>query len=104
MASIRSTPWGSVMPARTAAVADSSGLVREPLPALADPLTPIVLEGRYRLLVGSLWRLSRSRRGGWALAAGSGVLMCPQLRTAGVCTRFVKTGSPLRGVCYDFCP
>jgi hypothetical protein len=48
---------------------------RDPLAAIAVPLAPIVLEGRYRLLVGALWRLSRSRKGRWALAAGSGALV-----------------------------
>jgi hypothetical protein len=50
-------------------------LQRDPLAVIAAPLAPIVLEGRYRLLVGALWRLGRSRRGRWALAAGSGVLV-----------------------------
>jgi uncharacterized membrane protein YbhN (UPF0104 family) len=45
------------------------------LAAIAVPLAPIVLEGRYRLLVGALWRFGRSRRGRWALAAGSGALV-----------------------------
>jgi len=48
---------------------------RDPLAAIAVPLAPIVLEGRYRLLVGALWRFGRSRRGRWALAAGSGALV-----------------------------
>jgi hypothetical protein len=42
---------------------------------IAVPLAPIVLEGRYRLLVGALWRLGRSQRGQWVLAAGSGALV-----------------------------
>jgi hypothetical protein len=50
-------------------------LQRDPLAAVAVPLAPIVLEGRYRLLVGALWRLGRSRRGQWALATGSGALV-----------------------------
>ena len=50
-------------------------LQRDPLAAIAVPLVPIVLEGRYRLLVGALWRLGRSRKGRWALAAGSGALV-----------------------------
>jgi uncharacterized membrane protein YbhN (UPF0104 family) len=50
-------------------------LQRDPLAAIAVPLAPIVLEGRYRLLVGALWRFGRSRRAGWALAAGSGALV-----------------------------
>jgi uncharacterized membrane protein YbhN (UPF0104 family) len=50
-------------------------LQRDPLAAIAVPLAPIVLEGRYRVLVGALWRLGRSRKGRWALAAGSGALV-----------------------------
>jgi len=52
-----------------------SRVQRDPLAAIAVPLAPIVLEGRYRLLVGALWRLGRSRRGRWAVAAGSGALV-----------------------------
>src|SRR5213082_1828403 len=48
---------------------------RDPLAVIAVPLAPIVLEGRYRLLVGALVRLRRSRRGRWVLAAGSGALV-----------------------------
>src|SRR5437867_6780016 len=50
-------------------------LQRDPLAAIAVPLAPIVLEGRYRLLVGALVHLRRSRRGRWVLAAGSGALV-----------------------------
>jgi uncharacterized membrane protein YbhN (UPF0104 family) len=50
-------------------------LQRDALAAIAVPLAPIALEGRYRLLVGALWRFGRSRRGRWALAAGSGALV-----------------------------
>jgi hypothetical protein len=50
-------------------------LRRDPSAAIAVPLAPIVLEGRYRLLVGALWRLGRSRRGQWVLAAGSEALV-----------------------------
>ena len=39
---------------------------------IAVPLAPIVLEGRYRLLVAALWRLRHSRRGRWALGVGYG--------------------------------
>jgi uncharacterized membrane protein YbhN (UPF0104 family) len=53
----------------------STRLQRDPLTAIAVPLAPIVLEGRYRVLVGALWRLGRSRPGQWALAAGSGALV-----------------------------
>src|SRR2546429_4319532 len=52
-----------------------SRVQRDPLAAIAVPLAPIVLEGRYRLLVGALWRLGRPRRGRWAVAAGSGALV-----------------------------
>jgi hypothetical protein len=45
-------------------------LQRDPLAVIGVPLGPIVLEGRYRLLVGALWRLGRSQRGQWVLAAG----------------------------------
>lgn len=48
---------------------------RDPLAAIAAPLAPIVLEARYRLLVGALWRFGRSRTGRWVLAAGSGALV-----------------------------
>jgi uncharacterized membrane protein YbhN (UPF0104 family) len=49
-------------------------LPRDPLAAVAVSTAPIVLEGRYRLLVASLIRLRRSRRGRWALTAGTGAL------------------------------
>src|SRR5882724_3369855 len=45
---------------------------RDPLAVIAVPLAPIVLEGRYRLMITALWRLRRSRKGRWTLAAGSG--------------------------------
>jgi hypothetical protein len=45
---------------------------RDPLAAIAVSAAPVVLEGRYRLLVGALVRLRRSRRGRWALAVGYG--------------------------------
>jgi uncharacterized membrane protein YbhN (UPF0104 family) len=53
----------------------SARLQRDPVAAIAVPLAPIVLEGRYRLLVGALWRLGRSERGKWLLAAGSGAFV-----------------------------
>ena len=49
-------------------------LQRDPLAVIAVSAAPIVLEGRYRLLLGALWRLRHSRGVRWALAAGSGVL------------------------------
>jgi hypothetical protein len=47
-------------------------LARDPLAAIAVAAAPIVLEGRYRLLVGSLLKAHRSRKGRWVLAVGSG--------------------------------
>jgi hypothetical protein len=86
---------GSVIPARTAGVPRSTGFVRDPLAAIAVPLAPIVLEGRYRLLVGALWRLGRSRRGRWALAAGSGALVIALALLAA--RHFAMTAWPLSG-------
>jgi hypothetical protein len=63
------------MLARTTAVSGSTGFVRDPLAAIAVPLAPVVLEGRYRRVVGARWRLGRSRRARWALTAGSGALV-----------------------------
>jgi Lysylphosphatidylglycerol synthase TM region len=45
-------------------------LDRDPLALIAVTTAPIVLESRYRLLVGALVRLRRSRRGRWAVAVG----------------------------------
>ena len=86
---------GSVMPARTAAVSGSTGFVRDPLAAIAVPLAPVVLEGRYRLVVGALWRLGRSRRARWALAAGSGALVIALALLAA--RHFATTAWPLSG-------
>ena len=63
------------MKAAPTLVPPGAPLQRDPLAAIAVPLAPIVLEGRYRLLVGALWRLGRSQRGQWVLAAGSGALV-----------------------------
>jgi hypothetical protein len=46
----------------------------DPLAVIAISAAPIVLEGRYRRVVGALVRLRRSRRGIWALGAGSGAV------------------------------
>ena len=54
------------------------GAVASPLDPLAGvvvAVTPIVLESRYRLLVRAYVRLRRSRRGRWAIAAGSGAVL-----------------------------
>ena len=47
---------------------------RDPLAAIAVSAAPIVLEGRYRLLVAALVRLRRSRRGRWGFALGYGAV------------------------------
>ena len=47
-------------------------LEQDPLALIAISTAPIVLEARYRLLLGALWQLRRSRRGRWVLAAGPG--------------------------------
>ena len=47
-------------------------LDRDPLVVIAVSTAPIVLEGRYRVLVGALVRLRRSRRSRFALTAGYG--------------------------------
>ena len=63
--------------------------------AIAITAAPIVLEGRYRLLVGALVRLRRSRRGRWALGAASGAL---SLGLAFLAVRhFATTSWPLSG-------
>src|SRR2546430_13329780 len=41
---------------------------------IAVSAAPVVLEGRYRLLIGALIRVRRSRRGRWALAVGYGAV------------------------------
>jgi uncharacterized membrane protein YbhN (UPF0104 family) len=71
----RVTSKGEAMNAGPTPLPPGARLQRDPLAAIAVPLVPIVLEGRYRLLVGALWRLGRSRKGRWALAAGSGALV-----------------------------
>jgi hypothetical protein len=47
---------------------------RDPLTAVVVSVTPILLESRYRLLVSAYVRLRRSRRGRWAVGAGSGAV------------------------------
>ena len=50
---------------------------RDPLAVIAVSAAPIVLEGRYRLLLGALARFRRSRRGVWALGSASGAFTTP---------------------------
>lgn len=63
---------------------------RDTLAAVAGSAAPIVLEGRYRLLVGGLVRLRRSRRGRWAIGVSYGVLAAA---LAGLAARHFATGS-----------
>ena len=62
------------MPAAPSVQSPGAGLERDPLAVIAVSAAPIVLEGRYRLLVGALWRLRRSRSGHWAFVAGWGAV------------------------------
>jgi hypothetical protein len=48
---------------------------RDPLTAIAVSAAPVMLEGRYRLLIRALWQLRHSRRGRWALAGVSGAFV-----------------------------
>jgi hypothetical protein len=63
---------------------------RDTLAAVAISAAPIVLEGRYRLLVGALLRLRRSRRGRWAIGVSYGLLA---VALAGLAARHFATGS-----------
>ena len=63
---------------------------RDTLAAVAGSAAPIVLEGRYRLLVGALVRLRRSRRGRCAIGVSYGVLAAA---LAGLAARHSATGS-----------
>jgi uncharacterized membrane protein YbhN (UPF0104 family) len=66
---------------------------QDPLAAAVVSLTPILLESRYRLLVGAYARLRRSRRGRWAVGAASGVVT---LALAGLAARhFAAMSWPL---------
>src|SRR5256714_1451120 len=48
---------------------------RDPLARIAVSAAPVVLEGRYRLLMRALWELRRSRRTRWGLGLGSAAFM-----------------------------
>ena len=50
-------------------------LGRDPLARIAVSAAPVVLEGRYRLLMRSLWQLRHSRRTRWGLGLGSAAVM-----------------------------
>ena len=63
---------------------------RDPLAVVAVSAAPIVLEGRYRLLLGALLRLRRSRRGRWTIGIGYGALA---VALAGLAARHFANGS-----------
>ena len=48
---------------------------RDPLATIAVSAAPVVLEGRYRLLMRSLWQLRHSRRTRWGVGLGSAAFM-----------------------------
>src|SRR6201989_3706130 len=48
---------------------------RDPLATIAVSAAPVVLEGRYRLLMRSLWQLRHSRRTRWGVGLGSAAVM-----------------------------
>jgi hypothetical protein len=50
-------------------------LQRDPLATVAVSAAPVVLEGRYRLLMRALWQLRHSRRTRWGLGLGSAAFM-----------------------------
>jgi hypothetical protein len=50
-------------------------LERDPLTTIAVSAAPVVLEGRYRLLMRTLWQLRHSRRTRWGVGTGSLAVM-----------------------------
>src|SRR3989440_3169614 len=50
-------------------------LERDPLARIAVSAAPVVLEGRYRLLLRALWQLRHSRRTRWGFGLGSLAVM-----------------------------
>src|SRR6187455_2227284 len=48
---------------------------RDPLATIAVSAAPVVLEGRYRLLMRALWELRHSRRTRWGFGLGSVAVM-----------------------------
>jgi uncharacterized membrane protein YbhN (UPF0104 family) len=50
-------------------------LERDRLARIAVSAAPVVLEGRYRLLMRALWQLRHSRRTRWGLGVGSAAVM-----------------------------
>ena len=48
---------------------------RDPLATIAVSAAPVVLEGRYRLVMRALWQLRHSRKTRWGLGVGSAAVM-----------------------------
>jgi uncharacterized membrane protein YbhN (UPF0104 family) len=69
------------------------GALPEPFVALAVAAAPIVLESRYRLLLRSLARLRRSRRGRWGVGLGYGTFAIALAVLTG--RHFATAGWPL---------
>lgn len=72
-----------------------TGSLRDPLVVIAEVAAPIVLEGRYRLLLRAFVRLHRSREGRWTLAVGSGAFVIVLALLAA--RHFATTSWPLSG-------
>jgi len=68
-------------------------LYRDPLEVITAAGLPILVEGRYRLLVGALRRIRGSRRGRWGIAVASGVVATALAVLAG--RHFVTSSWPL---------
>ena len=66
---------------------------RDPLATIAVSAAPVVLEGRYRLLMRALWQLRHSRRTRWGVGLGSAALML--LLTFLAIRHFATTSWPL---------
>src|SRR5690349_13895530 len=66
---------------------------RDPLATIAVSAAPVVLEGRYRLLMRSLWQLRHSRRTRWGVGLGSAVVML--ILTLLAARHFATTSWPL---------
>ena len=68
-------------------------LERDPLATIAVSAAPIVLEGRYRLVLRTLWELRHSRRTRWGVGLGSAAVMLAL--TALAIRHFATTSWPL---------
>ena len=68
-------------------------LERDPLATIAVTAAPVVLEGRYRLLMRALWELRHSRRTRWGVGLGSAAVML--LLTFLAVRHFATTSWPL---------